>query len=300
MLKGTLTWVPALNALRMRRAATGGSDSARYCYSVWMRHLRNLEQHGFQIQNASVGELGPGDSIGLGFAALLSGVSSYVGLDIVPFSLKADLIPILEELERMFRRREAIPDDAEFPGVRPKLASYEFPEHLLEITDRDLDRRIQEVRRCLKPTLDCPPLTYSAPWTSLRDATFGKLDVIVSQAVLEHVDSLPEIYRCMFAWLKPGGLGSHVIDFSAHYLSPYWNGHWAYADWQWKLVRGQREFLLNRQPLSVHVKCATEAGFEVAALKRDYDDRGLSLRTSFSREDLRTRGAVLILRKPHN
>src|SRR5215467_13821096 len=73
MLKGALTYVPALNAWRIRRASTGGSNSARYCYSVWFRHLINLDSCGFKIKGARVAELGPGDSIGVGLAALLSG-----------------------------------------------------------------------------------------------------------------------------------------------------------------------------------------------------------------------------------
>src|SRR5262249_44088460 len=131
----------------------------------------------------------------------------------------------------------------------------------------------------------------------------GSLDLIFSQAVLEHVDNLEETYQAMFAWLKPGGYASHVIDFSAHHLSPFWNGHWAYSDLQWRLARGRREFLLNREPLATHLARAKKAGFEVLLLKRDYAEGGIkaeSLSHPFQlldNEDARTRGAILILRK---
>src|SRR5262249_52030361 len=98
IVKGILTWVPALNAWRVRRGSTGGSDSPRYCYSAWLRHLVSLNRFGFKIVSARVGELGPGDSIGIGLAALLSGASQYIGLDIVPFSEKANLEKIFDEL----------------------------------------------------------------------------------------------------------------------------------------------------------------------------------------------------------
>jgi len=81
MIKGALTWLPPFNAWRSRRASTGGSDSARYCYSAWLRHLVLLSNYGFKINNSRVGELGPGDSIGIGLAALLSGAAQYVGLE---------------------------------------------------------------------------------------------------------------------------------------------------------------------------------------------------------------------------
>jgi hypothetical protein len=118
------------------------------------------------------------------------------------------------------------------------------------------------------------------------------------------VDALEETYQAMFAWLKPRGYASHVIDFSAHYLSPAWNGHWAYSDRQWRLVRGRREFLLNREPLSTHLACATKIGFDVLGLTRDSHSGGLPTEVlapryhALDEDDLRTCGAVLILRKP--
>src|SRR5215831_10510080 len=98
IVKGVLTWVPALNSWRLRRGATGGTNSARYCYSVWLRHLSELYQSGFRIEGAHIGELGPGDSIGIGLAALLAGAATYVGLDVVPFSSSANLVGIFDEL----------------------------------------------------------------------------------------------------------------------------------------------------------------------------------------------------------
>src|SRR5579872_6912526 len=89
IIKGALTYVPGLNQWRRRRAASGGTNSARYCYAVWMRHLVALGKHGFSIEGSVIGELGPGDSIGTGLAGLLAGAERYVGLDIVPYSSRA-------------------------------------------------------------------------------------------------------------------------------------------------------------------------------------------------------------------
>ena len=303
ILKGTLTWVPVLNDWRIRRASTGGSDSSRYCYSAWLRHLLMLNRHGFRIKGSRVGELGPGDSIGIGLAALLSGADQYIGLDIVPFSLKADLEKVLDELANLYLHRELIPDNDEFPRLRPKLESYEFPSHVIDLSD--LSARTERVRHALSTGVKHSTLvTYQAPWTSLNDIALGSLDLIFSQAVLEHVDNLEKTYQAMFAWLKPGGYASHVIDFSAHGLSPFWNGHWAYSDLQWRFVRGRREFLLNRLPSSAHVACARKLGFEILGVSPDYDIDGLNIKSLSPRfkklhsEDVRTRGIILILQKP--
>jgi hypothetical protein len=302
MLKGALTWLPVCNEFRRRRASTGGSHCPRYCYSVWLRHLVLLDKYGFRVSGTSVGELGPGDSIGIGLAALLSGAVQYVGLDIVPFSATANLPRILDDLVGLYARPEPIPGSEEFPLVRPRLDSYDFPADLVDRAG--FHERAATIRDALGAGLDGNRVVnYRAPWTSPDDLARGSLDLIVSQAVLEHVDDLDNTYRAMSMWAKRGAYASHVIDFSAHHLAPRWNGHWAYSDWQWALVRGRREFLLNREPLSAHLRCARNAGFETLAVEASGSDDGLHRRELASRfqtlsdEDARTRGAVLILRK---
>lgn len=303
MVKGALTWVPALTNWRLRHGATGGTDSARYCYSVWLRHLTLLNDYGFKAVGAHIGELGPGDSIGVGLATLLSGAESYTGLDLVPFSQPAELAQVYEQLVAMFAHQSPIPGDEEFPRVRPKLNSYAFPNDLVDLIG--FGDRVHKIRRELKRGLDNKDgfINYKAPWNSDGNAALGSLDLIFSQAVLEHVDNLDETYAAMYLWLKPGGYASHVIDFSAHYLSPFWNGHWSYSDREWRIVRGRRHFLLNRQPLSRHIASAEGAGFKSLRLHYDYGIGGLQA-TALSKRfqkldqnDLQTRGAVVILRK---
>jgi hypothetical protein len=300
IVKGLASSVPIFDRWRLSRAATGGSDSSRYCYSVWLRHLSILGLHGFRVQGAKVGELGPGDSIGVGLAALLSGGSSYVGLDIVPFSAKANLQDMLRDLVGMYAAQEAIPDQEEFPGIRPTLDSYAFPQHLLGSLASD------QFVAAIRSEIDlnhAELIHYQVPWNSPTVIERGSLDLIFSQAVLEHVDALEETYLAMSSWLKPGGYMSHVIDFGAHHLSPFWNGHWAYSDLQWQLVRGRREFLLNREPLSTHVQCAQTAGLEILQMINCYDVGGLPPQCLASRfqnfygDDSRTRGTTLILKK---
>jgi SAM-dependent methyltransferase len=303
IIKGMLTYVPVLNAWRQNHATSGGTNTSRYCYSVWLRHLTTLYRYGFKIGGARIGELGPGDSIGIGLAGLLSGANRYVGLDIVPFSAKADLETIFEELVQLYSRREPIPDHSEFPRVRPRLDSYEFPSHFIDWDN--FSSRAENVRRELRTDLGSGNLVdYRAPWTSPNEVAAASLDLIFSQAVLEHVDGLEETYKAMSVWLKPGGYASHVIDFTAHGLAPFWNGHWAYTDFQWRLVRGRREFLLNREPLSTHLACIKKVGLEVVFIKQDSNSSGVSQQElsrrlrSLDAGDLGTSGAVLILRKP--
>jgi hypothetical protein len=66
---------------------------------------------------------------------------------------------------------------------------------------------------------------------------------------------------------------------------------------------GEREFFLNREPLETHIRYAAKFGFDIMDLHRDYEKNGLPVADlepkfrEFDPEDLRARGAVLILRK---
>jgi len=304
IVKGLLTWVPGVNAWRMVRGSTGGTNSSCYCYAVWLRHLVMLHRYGFRIKGARIGELGPGDSIGTGLAALLSGASRYVGLDAVPYSAKTDHDLILKELVEMYLRKEPIPNACAFPQLRPMLTSYEFPNEILDLI-MNFDEKVKLIQRELrKAIMKGGFVNYVAPWNSASNLELTDLDLVFSQAVLQYVDELEQIYSAMFTWLKPGGYASHRIGFSETHLSPYWNGHWAYSDFHWQMVRGRHEGFLNRAPLSTHLNFAKKAGFQIVFVEGDFDDEGLNAKDlspryqSLSEEDRRTRGVMLILRKP--
>lgn len=304
ILKGILTWIPIVNAWRLSRLRASDSDSPRYCYAIWFRHLTQLSRYGFTVAGANVGELGPGESLGVGLAALLSGASRYTGLDAIPFAHKADLSRTFTDLLQMFSNKEEIPDGREFPNLLPKLEATAFPDSLVHWQGYSERVAKTQAELVLGPNRS-QVLRYHAPWNSLNDVPTASLDLILSQAVLEHVVNLEETYFAMFQWLKPGGYASHVIDFSCHHLSPQWNGHWAYSDWEWRLVKGRREILLNREPLSVHLTHAKKVGFEVVLVKPEYREGNelgpLLLPQRFATldsDDLRTCGAMVILRKP--
>ena len=105
---------------------TGGTLSARYCYSIWLRHLVKARNEGMAENPGVVAELGPGDSIGVGLAALLTGASEYYALDLKKYANTKRNLEIFDKLVELFKKREPIPDDKELDFVRPKLDSYNF------------------------------------------------------------------------------------------------------------------------------------------------------------------------------
>lgn len=208
LAKGILTYVPYLNSLRIRRIRMGATASADYCYGVWRnRHLAALKRHGFDVAGSAIAELGPGDTIGTGLAALLSGAGSYIGIDVIPSRIPMDLEAMLAELIALYQKHGETIFNAE--QIRREIAQGLQTSHMIRY------------------------ITCGIETAAIAEAP---LDLVFSQSVLEYVE-LETIYRMMFSWLRPGGYCSHRIDFSSHKLSPYWNGHWAYTPLEWQLAR---------------------------------------------------------------
>ena len=266
ILKGIGTYIPGIAALRAK--GSGGTGSARYCYSVWLRHLVMAHRNGLcQKPPRTILELGPGDSLGIGLSALLTGAEKYYGLDVIQHTAIEKNLAVLDELVALFRSEEDIPGEKEFPRVRPVLDSYDFPSHILTRDDlaRLLDeRRIEHIQRSIR-TMHEPGsmLRYLTNTPDSETIPRESVDMIFSQAVLEYVEPLPDTYRLMNLWLQPEGFVSHQIDFSCHGLAEDWNGHWSYSDLQWKLIRGKRVSCITRAPHSAHIRSLEQVGFRV-------------------------------------
>lgn len=297
-MDGAATFLPGMQRLLRRR--TGGTDSARYCYSVWLRHLTLAVRNGRCAFPACVAELGPGDSIGVGLAALLSGVEGYLGLDLATHAELERNLAIVEELIELFARRSAIPADKEFPEMRPRLARYDFPDDVLtanRLAAALEPARLDRIRRSARsPGTPDAMIAYYAPWVDAAVIRPASVDMILSQAVLEHVDDLDGAYDAMRRWLRPGGLVSQQIDFRSHGFAAEWNGHWAYSDFAWRIVRGRRPYLLNRQPRSAHARLLATHGFRVLYEQAATRSTGIARRRlaqrfrDMSDEDLTTAG----------
>ena len=264
LLCGLLTYAPF-----RREHRGGGTASARYCYAVWMRHLVMLAKNGLSTRPRVVAELGPGDSLGLGLCALLSGADEYYAFDVGTRAPTGKNRELLAELTGLFRARAGIPDEIEFPAIMPRLDAYSFPRHILP--DEALDTNRGDISGRMR---------YFTPWNDNTVVKGESVDLVVCQAVLEHVRDLDYTYKSLYRWLKPGGVVSLLIDFSSHSVAREWNGHWRYSDMAWRVIRGRRPYLLNRAPHSRHLRLLRENGFEVVC------DIKTTMRSGAQRKDL--------------
>lgn len=254
---------------------TGGTVTGSYCYSVWMRHLAIINRHVKPFHPSVVVELGPGDSIGLGLAALLGGADLYIGLDVLEHASTEVNLRVLDELVELFRKRAPIPDASAFPRLLPPLTDYSYPAALLDdakLSAHLSDAYVKGLRAAIMTPGDAEsPVQYRCPWTETTVAA-GSADLVISQVTLQDMDHVPSRddlranLKAMTRWLKPGGVMSHQVDFSCP-GGNQWNHHWAFGQLTWKLIRGNRPYYVNRAPLSEYLSLFKEAGLDVVGVE---------------------------------
>jgi methyltransferase family protein len=267
IIKGALTCIPGVHE-KFARKRNSGTASAAYCYEVWLKHLTYLWENGMRVIPETVAELGPGSSLGIGLAALLSGAKRYYALDVVKHADTERNLSVLDELFYLFQRRAGRPEKG-WPDYDRYLDSNLFPSHILSekvLESSVTTTRLESFRKAIidANSGDGPGMiAYMVPWNHSAAAREQSVDLIISHSVLEHVTDLEATYKACSLWLRPKGWMSHQIDFKSHDLTPEWNGYWSYPEGLWKIVVGTRPYLINRQPCSTHVSLMERNGFNV-------------------------------------
>ena len=188
------------------------------------------------------------------------------------------------------------------------MANYDFPDFLVEqsiikeMTSSAYNRAKNSLCAASANKSKSPCIKYVvAPWRGMDlYRKEGSVDLILSQAVLEHVDDLDDMHSSIYRCLRPGGVASHVIDYKSHDVASRWNGHYTYSDFIWKrIIRGRRPYLINRMPHSKHIALFRKQGHRtitgnvekaVSELKRtELAQRFRDL----SEEDLTACGAII-------
>lgn len=255
---------------------TGGTLTGRYCYSVWLRHRSLIARYVKGFSARKMVELGPGDSIGLGLAALLSEIDSYVGLDVLEHATAEVNLRVFDELVVLFRQQAPIPDHHEFPRLQPRLSSYAFPSEVMDpliLRERLSAENLTRLRKAIEsPDEGDPAIQYRTPWTT-ASVKPGWADLVISHGALQDMDhtskkdDLRANLESMVNWLKPGGVMSHHIELSCP-GGAAWNHHWTYSDTAWAIVRGRRPYYKNRVPLSEYLSLLEALNCKVMGVER--------------------------------
>lgn len=207
----------------------GQMDESAYAIKVFRSHLKRA---GISApRGLTILELGPGDSIATaiisasyGARAILVDAGAFVRTDITPY----------------IKLAQALRDDGltppEFQGC------YTVMDVLASCNARYLTEGLQ----------------------SLKALESGSIDLLFSQAVLEHVkhgeflDTVKELYRL----LKDGGVSSHQVDLRDHLSNGLNNLRFSNAIWESQLFSSSG-FYTNRIRYSSMIECFRQAGFEV-------------------------------------
>jgi len=138
---------------KLKKKGTGGTDSAIYCYSVWLRHLVLLNENGMKKIPDVVAEIGPGDSLGIGLNALITGTSKYYAFDVIKHASIEKNLKLFDEIVFLYKNKTKIPNDETLKRVKPKLKQYDFPIHILndEYMNKMLEpNRLDRIRNAIK------------------------------------------------------------------------------------------------------------------------------------------------------
>jgi predicted SAM-dependent methyltransferase len=246
---------------------------------MYFNHKSILSRAGCEFPVGRLVEIGPGDSIGIGLMALIEGTSKYYALDAIEHADKLGNIKMLGNLKYQFEKLGTTLNPKIFKQIEFDILTTESHESNIK---------------------------YYAPWYDSNAIKEESVDLIISNAVMEHVLDLETIYKNTFKWLKPGGYVSHIIDYTAHEFSNIWYQHWEYSKPFWKFLMHGRKYPMNRMPHSFHEKCLLNAGFEVftenctynETNKANYEKIDSLLLSYFSRDDLRIQSARIVAKKP--
>jgi len=305
--------VPGASWAHRRFALRPNPAPPEASYGIWLKHLCLASQHTTAAYPRRVAELGPGLSIGVGLAALISGAEFYGGFDVIPFVRREDMPEVFDQLVVLFRKRTRPSNASGFPDYQDALDSEGFPSNVLgaDHLERALDpERLANLREQVLAfarngsECDHPSICYRAPWRHNGCKSDDGFDLVLSHTVLQHVVELEEAVQQLHRWLRPGGVTTHQINFDCHGVASAWNGHWACPEWQWSLALGRKDFLINRIPASVYVELAEKAGFEVVRVIRKKDLSGYprdvfsDVWRNMSAEDAVTRGAFIVAGLP--
>ncbi|HBG49569.1 MAG TPA: hypothetical protein DDW90_08740 [Cyanobacteria bacterium UBA9971] len=266
ILTGLATYLPGFNHY-INRVRKHPTISAKYCYTVWLRHLIKAYNNNLSTNPEIIAELGPGSSIGVGLAALISGAEKYYAFDLTKLTSLEKNIVVFDGLVELFKKNTNLAESKEFPRMTPYLDYYEFPHHILtseRLKNTLNEERLEKIRNSImNPNNADSLIKYFAPWDGTNLIEKNTVDMIFSQAVLEHVENPEHVYKIQYDWLKNNGFMSHSIDFKSHGFHKEWDGHLTYTDFLWNIIKGRRNYSLNRISHSRQVSLIENAGFKL-------------------------------------
>jgi SAM-dependent methyltransferase len=271
--------------------AWASEDQFSYTYGArifenWRTHIERWHS---PLDGLRILEIGPGRTLVTGALLYACGASRYAAVDLFPL---ADLRSTPYVLTRRFISSAPIP-----LGTAGVAANREAT---LARFDGAIDTRGERVEFTAGTVqFYCPVDAAHLPFDS------GEFDVVLSNAVLEHVADPSSVVDECLRVLVPGGVGLHQIDFRDHrdFSDPLAFLRHSSDEWR-RINEGNGDHMMNRWRLSRFITAFQTAESEILNVEAEHmtiseNDRA-RLHVDFSTapaEDLSTLGALFVVRR---
>lgn len=216
----------------------GDMLKASYSLRVFTRHWEHSLPY-FQTPPRTLLELGPGDSLASALIGAAYGIQKSVLVDLAHF---AQVSPKhLLELTHTLREQGKSP-----PEIHEKISEEEF----LNI---------------------CHAQYLTEGLSSLRTLPSQSCDLILSQAVLEHIrlQEIDELLGELRRILRPGGIASHRIDLKDHLGGSLNNLRFSEKIWEQDAFAFRSGFYTNRVRAGEWERRFQAAGFEIVMIRKE-------------------------------
>jgi SAM-dependent methyltransferase len=165
-------------------------ESVQYVEAVAGIYTSKLSAVGIEIPNKTILEVGPGDNLGVALKLISLGARKVICLD--RFRCQRDEAKVQAVYRELIERMTPPERGRCLEALLPAQEGYRFRSDRIEyVPDTEVERSL---------------------------GIFGGrvADIIVSNAVLEHVYDLEETFRNLDLLLKPGGYMYHGVDLRCH------------------------------------------------------------------------------------
>lgn len=251
IFKGLVSFIPGYKIFSSKKKTKHSSSNSEFCYNFWLGLLIYLDENKINCDFSDIIEIGSGNSIGIGYCALLTKTKKYTSYDIKKFDDKIFNIDLFEEILLLFSQKKDIFIDEKLINIRIK--SNKFPEHLIDynfLTEKNvsfLRKQIlsKEIGKSisLKNNID-------------QDQSI-KYTFAFSRAVMEHVKNPDLLYYKVNEILYSQSVFINDIEFHSHGITKEIDGHLRINKFLWWLIYGKRDYFLNRVIYNEH-KCLLE------------------------------------------
>jgi len=168
------------------RSKSDLNDDVNYAISISNGYLADIKSRAIKIKNADILEIGPGINFGTALILLWNGAHSVTVSD-------KYLAGYLEDYHGVFYEKLK----TEYFSLNPDL-EFQFRNHIMSYKEFISSGRLSLVE------------------SSLETLNKSQFDCTFSCAVLEHVRNPISAVKSLYQLTKPGGFGSHQIDFRDH------------------------------------------------------------------------------------